>query len=395
MIRNDGNKDRTARTASILFLSVALFCTGGVCQNLARFSVLYEFQGQPDGNIPDSVLIGDLSGNAYGETSLGGAFNSGSVYELNHNSSESVLYSFTGGNDGASPSGGLIRDVFGNLYGTTVAGGAGGLGVVFELMRDGSEMVLHSFGGGPDGANPNGLAVDAGHNLYGTTSIGGTFNQGTVFKIDNSGNESVLYNFPGGSGGQFPNGGLLIDKAGNLYGTTSFGGASGLGTAFKLNRVGEIVWSYSFAGSPGDGATPESGLVSDLAGNFYGVTTGGGFNACNCGTIFRIDSKGHETVLYKFLGSPSDGSDPIGPLVRDSSGNLYGSTQSGGPVNSGSVFYFDTKNKEHILHGFTDGPGGATPVAPLAMDPSGRVYGTTSGGGNSDCNCGIIFKLMH
>ena len=201
-----------------------------------------------------------------------------------------VLHSFTNSPDGALPFAGLLRDAAGNLYGTTGSGGIFGFGTVFKLDSSGNETVLHSFAGGGDGQQPSGdLIRDAAGNLYGTTLLGGgVFSNncfgscGTVFKLDPSGNETVLHTFAGGGDGRQPNGNLIMDAAGNLYGTTGSGGSAtcpvtlGCGTVFKLDTSGILTLLHSFTGSPGDGESPVGGLIMDKAGNLYGTTLNGG-----------------------------------------------------------------------------------------------------------------------
>jgi uncharacterized repeat protein (TIGR03803 family) len=195
---------------------------------------LYEFQGGADGAYPKAGVIRDKQGNLYGETYGGGASGVGTVFEIPAGGSETVLYSFQGGTDGVKPSGGLIRDASGNLYGTTEQGGASGLGTVFMVTPGGTETLLHSFAGGSDGASPFAGVIRKGSKLYGTTYGGGASNDGTVFEIALKGSvETVLYAFSG-SDGQEPDGALVLDTSGNLYGTTFRGGASNDGTVFEL-----------------------------------------------------------------------------------------------------------------------------------------------------------------
>lgn len=214
---------------------------------------------------------------------------------------------------GAIPIGGLVRDAAGNLYGTAFFGGSDGVGVVFKMDLSSAETLLHNFTNSPDGAYPDtDLLRDTAGNLYGTTAFGGSFlmtshatpgtiGAGTVFKIDPSGTESLLYDFNGPpSDGNQPSGGLLMDAAGNLYGPTFFGAPSDLGTVFEIDLSGTESMLHGFVGSPDDGAGP-SGLIMDRAGNFYSTTsTGGCFNA---GTVFKLDPSGKLSVLYSFTGS--------------------------------------------------------------------------------------------
>lgn len=320
-----------------------------------------------DGSLPLSDLVMDSSGNLYGTTSQGGAIDGGIVFELvasNGSYTENVLYSFKGepngepNGDGAGPQAGLVMDSNGNLFGTTEVGGHSSNGTVFELMNSSgnfTETVLYRFEGGDDGALPDAaLIIDSHGNLYGTTSSGGTSNAGTVFELMNSsGNytETVLYNFTGFNGdGRGPIAGVVMDTSGNLYGTTLFGGPStacgtdklGCGTVFKLTfSNGSYTESvlHTFTGLPGvDGALP-LGLVLDSSGNLYGVTEDGGAsntsNTCafGCGTVFELSpsAEGYTpTILYSFPTFAGDGLVPDAALVLDSSGNLYGITSSGG-----------------------------------------------------------------
>jgi uncharacterized repeat protein (TIGR03803 family) len=255
-----------------------------------------------------------------------------------------VLYTFTGGADGSAPEATLVRDPAGNLYGTTVYGGDYGKGVVFKVDTAGTETVLHSFTGGADGETPEtgGLILDTAANLYGTTVFGGTYYSGVVFKLDPTGTETVLYTFTGGADGGSPDTGLIRDAAGNLYGTTMQGGDLqacpylGCGTVFKLDPTGKETVLYAFNGRA-DGYKPEASLIRDAAGNFYGTTWwGGDLHSCpltlgslGCGVVFKLDPTGVETVLHTFHGG-ADGAWPTSTLVRDTAGNLYGTASGGG-----------------------------------------------------------------
>jgi uncharacterized repeat protein (TIGR03803 family) len=315
-----------------------------------------------------------------------------------------VLDSFIVG----QPMSGLVADTAGNLYGTTLSSGLGrGFGTVFERDRTGALSTLYSFSGGADGSYPYApLLVDRQGVLYGTTSGGGSFGLGTVFKVGPTGEESVLYSFAGGMDGANPYGGLIRDSTGNFYGTTLYGGGGtscyspvgGCGTVFKLDKSGTETVLYRFSGDA-DGAWPYAGVLRDEAGNasnLYGTTLRGGDSSCDCGTVFELDVSGAETVLHKFTGKP-DGASPYGGLIEDGSGNLYGTTEIGGsystcPVGCGTVFKLDGNGNETVLYNFTVGEGG--PVAGLVMDAAGNLYGTTENAGSS-CyeGCGEAFML--
>lgn len=353
-------------------------------------STLYSFPAMADGADPYSALVRDPKGNFYGTTESGGPFNSGVVYKMDTKGNETVLYSFTGGADGAYPQGGVILDTAGNLYGTTFSGGPSGAGVVFKLDPTGHETVLHGFSGGADGANPtSGVILDSFGNLYGTTYYGGTV-WGTVFKLDPNGHETVLWSFTGGNDGAEPAGGLVRDSAGNLYGTTTFGGKAGFaGVVFKLTPQGSQTVLYNFSDGL-DGGRPEATLVLDQAGNLYGTTyEGGGRQA---GTVFKVDPTGHQSVLYTFSDG-ADGGFPAAGVIQDSAGNLYGTTTSGGGTAlwAGVVYKLDTAGNETVLHTFTGGRDGDHPSSGLAFDAAGNLYGTTTQGGLRAT--GVIYQV--
>jgi uncharacterized repeat protein (TIGR03803 family) len=286
-----------------------------------------------------------------------------------------VLHKFTGTPDGASPSAPLIT-VNESVYGTTTNGGAFGYGTVFKVGRNGSEVVLHSFDN-TDGAYPlGGLVRDKAGNFYGTTYEGGAFGDGTVFKLDPNGSESVLHSFTYGTDGGNPSSGLVIDSTGNLYGTASQAGALGWGTIFKLDASNVFTILHSFAGPPTDGGDPIGNLIMDSAGNLYGTTyRGGAFGAGN-GTVFELDTSNNETILYSFANEES----PASSLFRDKKGNLYGTTPYGGDFDRGMVFKLDQDGILTVLRSFTEGHGGGTPVSNLVLNKSGNLMGTSQGG---------------
>jgi hypothetical protein len=344
-----------------------------------------------------------------------------------------TLHKFKGGKDGGAPYAGLILDVAGNLYGTTNYGGnfsycVHGCGTVFELVpnADGTwiEKVLHRFTGGKgkDGAFPNAdLIFDQAGNLYGTTTEGGgTDRHGVVFKLtpnsDGSWKKSALYRFTDGADGGHPYGGLILDQAGNLYGTAAYGGPGYSGVVFKLTPNSDGRWTESvlhgFTGGE-DGERPAAGLTFDQAGNLYGTTIAGGASVGTLGdgVVFTLtpkpDGSWTERVLHSFNGT--DGASPFGNLIFDQAGNLYGTAayggnlSCGGPPGCGVVFKLtpnaDGSWKEKVLHYFTGGKDGAIPVAGVIFQ-AGNLYGTTREGGNSGyCNffgfhgCGVVFKL--
>lgn len=422
----------------------------------AHEKVLHNFVAFPHGAYPQANLIADAAGNLYGTTSSGGRYGYGTVFELtpgkNNKWYQTVLYSFTGGSDGANPVAGLVLGSAGNLYGTTAAGGTSGqqcyysynensCGVVFELSpsKHGTwtESVLHSFAGYPnDGQQPIGsLVFDTAGNLYGTTVAGGynsSYDGGTVFELMPGANgtwsEKILHNFTGGADGAMPSASLIFDSAGNLYGTTEFGGDANCqgpaknptcGTVFELVPDGNGGWSenvlHAFAYV--DGAYPVSSLVFDTAGNLYGTTPVGPGFACDeggCGTVFRLtpnsDGTWTQSMIYNFEGGP-DGDDPVAGLVFAASGNLYGTTERGGFAgcydNCGTVFELTPRSKgiwtEKVIHRFGlpghDQNFGVQPVSSVFLDQAGNLYGTTETRGVQGCDfnfiagCGTVFKL--
>jgi uncharacterized repeat protein (TIGR03803 family) len=349
-------------------------------------SVIYTFPQGPDGGNPYGGLIVSGQGGLFGTTFDGGAAGQGSVFKIDGASQETVLYTFQGGSDGANPYSGLISDTAGNLYGTTVNGGANGAGTVFKVDATGHETILHSFNATQDNAaNPyGGLTMDANGNLYGTTVRGFGVNTGSVFKIDSSGNESILYTFSGGPNGGLPYSGLILDSAGNLYGTTSAGGSNNAGVVYKLSPAGAETVLYSFRGGA-DGANPRSILTLDSAGNLYGTTVQGGFSGA--GVVFKIDPSSNESVLYNFTGGV-DGANPYSGLLLDAAGHLYGTTSGGGAVNAGVVFKVSATGSETVLYSFTGGLNGANPYSGLLAAPGGVLYGTTYGGG-----AGVVYQI--
>src|ERR1700733_3283214 len=375
------------------------------------YKVLHAFTGASDGALPYAGLVRDRDGRFYGTTLRGGTGNCtdngvmgcGVVFRMDSSGSETVLYDFTGGTDGANPFATLVIDATGNLYGTTEFGGdpvCGGCGVVFEVSSNAQETVLHSFQGEPsDGSIPRGYLIrdDAG-NLYGTTWQGGTEGGGTVFRLDSTQKETVLHSFVGNTDGALPFSGLVRDAAGNLYGTTAEGGGScACGVVFKVNHAADETVLHKFTGRrfpPQDGKTPYGGLIRDSHGNLYGTTYYGGSHVY--GTVFRLSPAGKETVLHDFFPGSGDGGAPVAGLVRDVNGNLYGTTYHGGSSNMGTVFMLDKAGKETVLYNFIGGSDGAYPWAGLLRDAAGNLYGTTTQGGGTGCGgggCGAVFML--
>jgi uncharacterized repeat protein (TIGR03803 family) len=306
---------------------------------------LYDFQNMADGNYPVASLI-NVNDELYGTTAAGGDNNCEggngceTVFKVSTSGTESVLHRFQAGSDGFAPSAALTY-VKGAFYGTTTGGGDGYYyGTVFKLSMAGSESVIYSFQAGADGATPNSTLINVNGGLFGTTAHGGLNNCtegcGTVFAVSTSGIENVLYRFQGGADGVYPLG--LINMSGKFYGTTNVGGASNEGSVFEPSQAGKESILYSFKGGT-DGVQPEAGLIA-VNGTLYGTTYFGGTNGCNggfgCGTIYSIGTSGEERVLYQFKGG-ADGAYPVGDLLNIK-GRLYGTTSSGGAYGNGTVF---------------------------------------------------------
>jgi len=337
-------------------------------------TTLYNFCSQPncsDGSLPATGLVFAGDGNFYGTTWRGGSSQAclggcGTVFKITPSGTFTSLYSFCSQQncaDGQQPLGGLVQGSDGNLYGTTWEGGvvnsgcSNGCGTVFKISLTGTLTTLHSFQGA-DGALPTGVLMQATDgNFYGTTSQGGALQNctggcGTVFQITPGGALSTKYSFcsqQGCSDGTIPHAGLLQASDGNLYGTTQFGGISnsscsaGCGTVFKITLSGTLSTIYSFCAQSGctDGSAPAAGLIQLSDGNLYSTTSEGGVLDCSgtyCGTLFKLTPSGALTTLHAFIGSPSEGSDPLAGLVLGVDGNLYGTTMLGGASNAGTVF---------------------------------------------------------
>jgi uncharacterized repeat protein (TIGR03803 family) len=385
--------------ALIVGISVMMSIFGTSSARAQVYTVLHSFAGGADGATPYGSLMRGSNGSFYGTTFEGGTSGlcsgqgCGVVYKLNPAGNYKVLHAFTGRpNDGGAPFAELIMDKRGSLYGTTNEGGTNGSGTVFKVFPNGNEIVLHSFNGTDGQAPYAGLLRDAGGNLYSTTNRGGTFDSGVVFKLSTSGIETVLYSF-NYADGHFPTAGL-VRVFGNLYGTTNQGGAYGYGAAFKLNAFSrrETV-IHSFTGGS-DGEYPQAGLIVDGHGNLYGSAYGGVVGGGG-GVVFKLNKAG-ETVLYSFSAG-SDGTAPgFGYLVRDATGNLYGVTNQGGDFSCssygcGTVFKVDPNGVETVLHAFKGGTDGQYPNGGVIRDQAGNLYGTTNRGGAY--GYGTVFKI--
>jgi uncharacterized repeat protein (TIGR03803 family) len=383
---------------SIAFgLAAALFA--GPQVQAQTFSVIHSFTGGTDGGYPLSGFVIGASGNLFGTASSGGKFGAGVVFGLSETGGEKVLYSFTGGTDGANPNSSLIFDASGNLYGTTYAGGANGFGTVFEVTQAGQETVLYSFKGGADGANPESkLSFDAAGDLYGTTFAGGAYNGGTVFEVVKGGTEKLLYSFGNGTDGANPVAGVTLTKTGSIFGTTSAGGAYGYGTVFQLAPVQSSWKEYILHHFEmlSDGATPYAGLVFNASGSLLGATTaGGGESGDGGGTIFELTystSGWSFSVLDGLAGSGISGT--YRNVALSASGNIYATTHCDGPYSAGTVYELTPSGSSwtyNPLYAFTGQSDGLYSFSNLVLDQQGNLYGTTKNGGAD--GYGVAFKI--
>jgi uncharacterized repeat protein (TIGR03803 family) len=411
--------------SAALMLGVVIFMLAPGAWAQSKYKTLYRFHGT-DGAGPDGSLIFDAAGNLYGTTYSGGKSDTncytgscGTTYELMPNAdgtwTHKVIHYFTAEDTG--PDGGVTFDTAGNLYGMTNQGPHAGN--VYELVPTTggawSYSVLYQMGGAFDGNPAGGMTFDAAGNLYGTSAWGCGYGDGVscVFEMTPSGGSwtfNLLYGFDfTGSAGWYPSGTTpIFDAKGNLYATTAFGGNSGcspygngcygLGVVFELTPSENGTWTeqvlHAFTGGK-DGESPACPLVFDAAGNLYGTTYAGG--AYGKGNIFKLTPNADGTwtlhVLHQFTGG-KDGSMPLGNVIFDAAGNLYGTTNQGGANGYGVVFKLTPILSGgwgySVLHHFRDLPG-AYPGAGLALDTAGNLYGTTAGDGTK--TFGSVFEI--
>lgn len=400
----------TTRLAlAIVFLLAIVTSQGAQAQS---FNVLHTFTGGNDGGNPSAGVL-YRSGSLYGTTWAGGAANDGAVYQLKHAGSGwtlNALYSFNG-SDGDIPSAPVVFSSDGVLYTTTEFGGADASGTVVKLQPSPTacrsticpwtETVLYNFAGYGDGNKPIGLVFDQAGNLYGTTSGGGAYHDGTAYELTPSQGgwtKTMLHSFGLDADGITPYRSVMIfDNAGNLYGTTYFGGTYNAGTVFELTPSGS-GWTesvlYNFTGN-GDGRFPYSGLILDQSGNLYGTTTDAG--SSGGGTVFELSPSGGGwtySVLYSLSGSIGDSCGPAWALTMDTAGNLHDTTECGGAHAFGNVFKLTSTGgiwTYTSLYDFTGGNDGYLPISGVAIDPSGSLYGTTYYGGTN--NAGVAWEI--
>jgi uncharacterized repeat protein (TIGR03803 family) len=407
------DKENLMKNTAFFLALILVFAARG---SASTEKVLYKFcslQNCADGAYPYAGTISDKAHNLYGTTQQGGNNFNGLVYELKHTKGgwkEIVLYEFTGGTDGAGPMGQLVFDAKGNLYGIANGGGAG-YGTVYELTPSKGKWafkVIHTFQGGNDGVvniGVSGLVLDKAGHLYGMTEMGGTAGFGTIFELSRSGSswkKTTLYSFAGGADAADPLMGLTWDSAGNLYGATVGGGTDGCGAVFELAHQ-KKTWTesviYNFTGGS-DGCWPEFGSVTiPKSGEIYGTTGAGG--SYNQGVIYLLKASNgtwSETTLYDFTGG-NDGGQVFAGVTLDPAGNIFGAAAYYGTGAYGAVVELKKQKsgwQEKTLHDFTGSDGGYL-YGNIMVGAKGNLYGTTFRGGNLSCNsiqqgCGSFSK---
>jgi uncharacterized repeat protein (TIGR03803 family) len=385
----------TKRWMLSFLLSLVLGSGQSVSAQTYTFSTLYSFPGtagSPQG--PEAPII-DSSGNVYG-VSLGGKYEFGTVFKVTPKGVLTVLHDFGGtASDGKDPVT-IIRNSTGTIFGITSFGGANNQGNIFKLAPNGTETILYSFT--TENVLPLSLLLASTGDLYGYhVDNDSNFNVGSVFKLTHGGVFSHIYTFCSLSNcadGSLPWGPLIL-KGGNLYGATEYGGVQapndlGLGVVFELTPGGQETVLHEFTGSPNDGDLPMAKVTQDSAGNLYGTTEYGGTQ--DQGTIYKIDTSGVESILYNFcsLANCADGGLPISPVVVDAEGNLFGTTWHGGSSNDGGTVYrLSPAGVFTVLHDAVSGKAGVG--SKLVMSASGSLYGMTYFGGTN--HTGAIYKL--
>lgn len=405
----------------IAFLASLLLLALPCADAAATFQVIHTFTDGADGGTPYAGLITDGKGNLYGTTSLGGKSGScfpqyagcGTVFQLSPSKSGwkfKTLYTFQGGKDGQGPMGEILLAPDGSLYGTTVGGGKSGCpsgcGSVFNLQpakKTWTETVLYEFHRNHDAFYPTGkLAMDSSGNLFGTTYLAGS-SPGTIYQLTNSGgqwSENIVWSFTGKADGGNPYSGVIIGANGTLLTTTIAGGLNEEGTVDALTKSGS-TWSeqtlYAFGEGDTTGVVPYAGLLLLPSGVLIGATECGG--AHNGGTVFSLaeSADGWNIAPVHSFRSQSCGNGPSASLVMDAAGNLYGTTPGDEAVNYGTVFKLIPKGDRwviKILHTFTGGSDGGTPMGTLLLDSAGNIYGTTVRGGSpANGGYGVVFEI--
>jgi uncharacterized repeat protein (TIGR03803 family) len=374
---------------SILAVFFALAIATSIPAHAQTYEVIHNFGNGTDGSQPEGAIYTDSAGNIYGATYAGGTSQGGVIYQIDQSGNETILHNFDL-TQGTSPGAALSffngTWLFGDTFGVS-AFGDNGSDFALRLSPPVFKTV-HSFSG-TDGRQPDGTLVLSADKstAYGITYYGGANKGGTAYKIDVSGNVSLIHSFPGYSGdGLWPTGGLFLDPEGNLYGVTATGGSNDYGVLFRVDPSGNETVIHNFDWDTG--AQPGSAPLGDGMGNVYGTTQRGGPG----GVLYRVNlSMGSYTIVHQF--QIADGIYPHGNLVKDGSGHLYGVTYDGGSgnCNCGTIYQMDTSGSVKVLHSFTGNPDGRYGNW-LHRDPAtGILYGTTQNGGTY--GEGVLFRI--
>lgn len=382
----DRRQRRTATSAAILATVAGSIVVSN--SHAATLTRLASFNGT-NGSSPFGGLVRDGAGNLYGTTESDQVGGGGTIFKVSAGSNAITTLADLNDSSGRNPFAGLTRDLAGNLYGTTYNGGDQNLGSVIKFdVATATLSTLASFNGA-DGAFPAAsLIVDSAGNLFGTTVYGGVNDAGTVFRLDAGATSVTTLASLSQSGGMNPFSTLTRDLAGNLYGTASAGGINGRGTVFKVAAGTNALSTVAAFSGTTTGDSPNGGVVVDAAGNLYGSTYHGG--ASDVGAIYRIAS-GTSTVTRLASLATANGTRPLGELIMDAAGNLYGTTSAGGTSGAGTIVRIAAGTNAITVLATFNTTDGATPFAGLIADASGNLYGTTQAGGAN--GFGSIFRL--
>jgi uncharacterized repeat protein (TIGR03803 family) len=367
---------------------------------ITDFKVVYQFDGS-NGGTPYTALVPGADRALYGTTWNFGPSGGGTVFRMGAAGQVTTVAAF-GYNGSAGPTGPVLLAPDGNFYGVGDAGSPMIAGNLFRVSTSGAIQYLHTFPANADasGSNPSpGLVLGPDGALYGTATAGGAGGAGVVFRITLAGEYSVAHSFTWTDGGA-PRARLTVGADGLFYGTTQGGGAAGQGTVYKMDLQGRVTTLHSFAGGAADGAQPIGPVILAQDGRLYGTTSSGG--ASNMGTVYRIGRKGHEHVLHSFAADGVDGTVPWSGLLQASNGRFYGMTSSGGPLPSvcnggwgcGTIYEITADGRYHVVHAFTTGLGGQYPLESLYEAQDGRLYGATYGDPNLPSDrLGAVFSI--
>jgi|SRR5215472_5549427 len=377
----------TSRKVAFTFLAIVVM---GITSKAQVLTTVYSFSGA-DGYDPLAPLVQGVDGNFYGTTAFGGGMGSGTAFKVSPAGVLTTLHSFCSPDtgcytDGSYPYGGLVQAANGNFYGTAYEGGAYSSGSVYQVDPSGDFKLIYSFCAPLncyEGLYPNaGLAIGIDGDLYGATSFG---SDGTLFKIGSRGKLTILVAFTGANGST-PQAGMTLGTNGMFYGTTEYGGQYYYGgTVYKMNPSGILTTLYSFGSHPNDGSLPLSKVMQASNGNLYGMTYQGGTH--DCGTVFQLTPIGVSTILHSF--TCTDGRYPNAPLIQATDGNLYGTASEGGSNDNGTLFEITKAGQFILIHAF-NGSDGMGPAG-LVQGTDGAIYGSTGAGGSG--KYGTIFKL--